>query len=493
LQAEQVNACHQVQVANQEKLREIAMGIKVFLGLLVGLMLPMSAMAQSAGELLSDAISTSATLNQNLSIERRLDARRKVFTAINQLIERYPGSPEAIKIVSRQIIGSFDYAQEQKRYFKDLNSYQKTTCIAAPSLECLAFVSLDEGEKQCSKPGYAAQEQAHSDILNAIKIFAQQGSDELYVELAVNAYRSCSFGRSQAVRDAYLARLVPELLLLDRSDSARAIVQQIAQPYWKFEAVLAQLASSDVSEATVNRLEKYLDEKLAENPWDFWLASLRLHTFAVEHLGQPFRRSLHRNKATLGVIPTGTVCDEEWRRLHFQTATKTIDTVVHSLELGQYDKDTRLVDNALDGLHLRSIANSLGGCSSSRAFGEGVTLYAYLRLMGSSFARDFLADAITSDFDASVMQEAAFRAYKSDPDLFLEKSHAVDTPPFDKFYGFKISVFEGDMCGAVKTMFEQFVDTPRYPMAVSYLLRSGELDLEADYDCGDAGLEMLLN
>lgn len=60
------------------------------------------------------------------------------------------------------------------------------------------------------------------------------------------------------------------------------------------------------------------------------------------------------------------------------------------------------------------------------------------------------------------------------------------------FYDFKDMVRADKMCDAVETIFKKFKGNDNYNKAIAYLIESPDVDRNKKYNCGDAGLEILL-
>ena len=69
--------------------------------------------AQSAGELLADAIKISNSLNVNTSVEQRLEKYEQIQVLVRKLTSNYPGSDPSIKLLSGQSVGAFNFSRIQ--------------------------------------------------------------------------------------------------------------------------------------------------------------------------------------------------------------------------------------------------------------------------------------------------------------------------------------------------------------------------------------------
>lgn len=453
--------------------------------------------AQSAGELLADAIKISNSLNVNTSVEQRLEKYEQIQVLVRKLTSNYPGSDPSIKLLSGQSVGAFNFSRIQSDYVSELVGYYEKICVVAPNFECLGFVSWREGRKYCRTDNFRQLELAHEDILNAITIFESQGSKRAYVDSALSSYRDCAgislISRNEVLTDKYATKLIPILLSLGRTDEARAIVQQVQSPFFKFESALLfqiQTNSEGLTQKSIDRFESYMGDNLASDPWLYWLASLSLHKEAVFALGSPESRKPARNPSYSWDRPSSPICEAGWLQDYYEVGVEVVDSVVE--KLGN-SSGRREIDLAITNSQAHHVVDDLSRCQTSEAYGNALSTFTYLRLIDNTLAKEFLSLAASSGYDREQMQEFAFQVYKKNPARFLARTDFVRSPLFDEFYGFKLALFGGDVCGAVKTMFEEFKGTDLYPKAVAYILRSGEVSSNQKYDCGDAGLEMLLN
>lgn len=453
-----------------------------------------TAWGQDTGAMLAKAIQVSNSINANNSVEQRLSKYERIQAIVADIVSASPGSSESIRLLSGQSVGSFDYARIQSNYVSELADYFETVCVVAPNFECLGFVSLREGRKYCKADTYRQLNQAHDDLLNALLIFQSQDSKQEYFDLALNSFRACAglslLTNTETLTDRYASSLIPILLKLGKSDEARAIVQQVQNPFFKFQSALVfQIETKGLSEENITRFETYLKKNLATEHSLFWLASLTLHERGINSLGSS--RIAYEPVVNTNFGSARVQCDRIWLRYYYDIAVELMDTTVTEYYKAPPYQVAKY--RALNNSKLRQIFKDLARCDSSEAYDTTLLTFTYLKLMGDERAADFLAFAESTSFDRDRIQEYAFNIYKENPERFFNAADSAQLPLFDDFYGFKLALYEGDVCGAMKTMFEEFKGSNLYPKAVDYVLRSGDVDSSQKYDCGDAGLEMLLN
>lgn len=454
-----------------------------------------SAFSQDSGSMLADAIRISTSISANNSVEQRLSKYEKIQGLVADIIAVNPGGSESIRLLSGQSVGSFDYEKIQSNYVNELAEYYETVCVVAPNFECLGFVSLKEGRKYCKANTYRQLDQAHGDLLNALSIFQSQGSKKVYFDLALNSFRACAsislLQNTRTLTDRYASSLIPILLDYGKSDEARAIVQQVQDPFFKFQSALVfQIEAKGLNEDSVGRFETYIKKNLATDKWLFWLASLSLHERGIALLGSSRLEYEPASNPNRGSVRPQ--CDDAWLRNYFDIASKLVDTTVNAFNKGPSRLTARGAGEYLQNSKLKNITDHFIGCQTTEAFDTALLTFTLLKVMRHEDAEEFPAFVESISFDGEQIQEFAFNTYKENPERFFKAAESVRSPLFDDFYGFKLALYEGDVCGAMKTMFEEFKGSDLYPKAVEYVLRSGDVDSTKKYDCGDAELEMLL-
>ena len=154
---------------------------------------PFCLLAQDSSKgLLVEAIQSSNKLENNLSIEQRIETYENIQSYVDAIINDFPSSDEAIKLVSGEDIGNFRYNKLKESYFSELTNYYNKVCKLSPSLSCIAAVSLDSGNKSCmNADNFSKLELAHANIANSIRILNSQNSDQSLINAGHAAYRGC--------------------------------------------------------------------------------------------------------------------------------------------------------------------------------------------------------------------------------------------------------------------------------------------------------------
>ena len=290
-----------------------------------------SVFCQDTGALLADAIQVSNSINNNNSVEQRLSKYEKIQGIVSDIISANPGSRESLLLLSGQNVGNFDYSTVQSNYVKELADYYETVCVVAPNFECLGFVSLKEGRKYCKADTYRQLDQAHGDIQNALYIFQGQESKKEYFNLALNSFRACAslslLENTSVLTDRYASALIPILLDFDKIDEARAIVQQVQHPFFKFQSALAfQIETKGLNKENIDRFETYIKKNLATDKWLFWLASLALHERGVALVGSSRLNYEPASNPNFGSFRIS--CEDSWLRNYYEIGTQLVDTTI---------------------------------------------------------------------------------------------------------------------------------------------------------------------
>jgi len=485
--------------------------------------------ASTSKDLLAKALSAANSINNSLTVEQKLSKYEEVQNTVDTIFSEHSGTDEGIKLLSGESIGNFDYAKIQNNYIAELTNYYDTVCKVAPSFKCIAFVSLDQGNKSCKTASdFETLDSAHREIINALNIFSSQDAKDEYKSLALNSYRSClnssKIQSNQQIHDYFSSKLVPMFLMLGNPDSAKAVIQQLNDPYLKFSSVFELTKSSDkgVTREYLDRMAKFAKEKLSwqaapchncETVRDYRraqnLAAFKLKTELLRQENFPLNISrkpkndfqedfegllypLGKQVGGAGGIDKIRVCSAMYNKAYFHAAIDLVDaTATAADKLGTDGRDWR--GPSFNLKNVRGFLNACGARSDGRALGTAFAVYTYIRaVLDDSEANSFLSSAAAANYDEYLMREYLFQLETKQPAV----KAAVEGWGFavyDLYFAFKRTVRNGDMCKAVDMLFKDFKDTTNYNRAIAYLIESPDVDRAKKYDCGDAELEMLLN
>ncbi len=502
--------------------------------------------AESSKEILSKALNISNSINQNLTVEQKLSKYENIQNLIDKILDEHSGSDESIKIISGQEIGNFNYPLIQDNYLKELTSYYDTICGVSPSFECIAFVSLNQGVNSCKNSKTFKQlELSHKDIKNALNIFSSQDSKNNYKSLALNSYKNClsnsKVKRTASIQDYFSSNLVPMFLSLDKKNEAKAIVQQLNDPYLKFAGVIEINKSENdgISMEFFTRMREYIDNKLNHENYpysqaDRWrkinnLALLKLKTemlrnskFQIEqerdlHYPIPAILTSHLIENELGT------CSSEYNNEYFNAVIDLLDISLLisqkiEPEMKYLEKIRGMVPNHRGRKYnLNRIMHSMRFdqrktyfdiCSHSddnKDYAKAIAIYSKIGLFNYEEGKKFLNNAAILDYNSNDLMEYYFLFEKKNPEISKIagsknpltynkiKFRYYKSDIYDDFYGFKKYVVSDQMCEAIDVLFKKFKGTENYNRAITYLINSPDVNKDIKYDCGDASLEMLLN
>ena len=491
--------------------------------------------AESSKEILSKALNISNSINQNLTVEQKLSKYENIQNLIDKILDEHSGSDESIKIISGQQIGNFNYALIQDNYLRELTSYYDTVCGVSPSFECIAFVSLNQGVKSCKNSKTFKQlELSHKDIKNALNIFSSQDSKNNYKSLALNSYKNClsnsKVKRTASIQDYFSSNLVPMFLSLDKNNEAKAIVQQLNDPYLKFAGVIEITKSENggISKEFFDRMQEYIDNKM--NYEDYgkkygfaeeikWrkihdLASLRLKTemlrnalFPIDEKLLQYRidESLSGSYASYSLNDGKSYNDDTY----VSTCSAKFDKNLFDAHINLLDisilKSREIMPDRLAGWHLFVMMNGNGWnwhgsylhiCAQSgdkKDYTKAVDVYSRIGTYDYSEGVKFLDFAAKSNYDSDQMMEYYLQFERRSPNFSKVLTKKQRERIYDKYFLFKKYVLNDQMCEAINILFKEFKGNENYSRAISYLINSPDVDRNKKYDCGDASLEMLLN
>lgn len=469
------------------------------------------AQGNSSKELLSSAIKSSTQLKKNIPTKQKLDIYENIFGNLNQISEDYSDSDEAIKILSNQNIGSFSPAKLRSDYISLLSSYYDTVCEASPSYKCLGFVALNNGIKECAAARtYTQALDAHHSLLNAISVFTAQEDTSEYADLAMGAYQSCldesDLIATPWIEDRFKSKLIKPLLKRHKINNAKAIIESMKTPYFKFGSVLElQAASGKTFDLNnINRLDKYIGDKMKQDSWDAFLASVRLRMFSAQHGSNVIDYEFAYNAVQNNRPDTDSIrrCNQPFVDYLYDLMTN------YELDLYSVD-DSRL--KYLRGNQMQSLFFSfadhaqpgLNSCKddSQRDYKLMTEMYGVLLLKkGKEAAKKFKDMTVKQNVTVPELYDYFtdhMITSKSDLDTGLEKSNSgfYRNILLDKgahYAVFKKYVDYGNLCNASKFLFQKLKGTPYYNDSIDYIINNNGIDASKKYTCGDEDLELLL-
>ena len=459
--------------------------------------------AQDSQAILAEILRSSNSLSNNLSIEQRLRVFEDIQKNVQKIMDDYPGSNEAIQFLSGQNVGNFNLVSTQNQYLNELNSFYRTTCVIEPSTNCLAYVSLKIGSESCkAAENFDDISLAQTKIRNAIKIFAKNDNSDQIKNLALSEFRNCAsvskLTNRDLLNDYFYSQLVPVYLDIGEADQARAIIQQIDDPYLTFLSVIELTKFNDgVSNEFLRRMEQYVEERNIGDG-DRVSSSLDLSMLALEAGISPSVEKFY-NFSSSGCVSGSS------DSLIFNKVIQYIEM------LWDFDSSQEFLDN-LSNLHIAGqyFEQSCG----NKALKEALLGYSFFRTASKSLADQYIQNARISNFSIDEMQKYAFEMYldqnlkdldirfpslsnlKGVQGLSLKRRYATTfSYPFNQYILLKIEMLEGNLCSSVESLFKNYITNDSAKSdEVSDLLDFALTTnlLNSDETCGDSSLELLL-
>jgi len=507
------------------------------LGLLASTLFLKSPAFADPASLLNQAIAESNRINAGLPTKERLAAYETALSSLDQIIAEFPSSNEARILLSDQTVGSFSPNMLRSAYIDDLTAYYDTVCEVSPSYTCLGFSSLRSGAEICNYAGSISEiDVAYENLANALQIFTSQSANEAFGAVTISTARQCASRKMDAWnRDRFAFQLIEMLLTGGQETVARATIENIETPFFRFKGVLAlqEAKGGLVDQQYLDRLDRFIDENIAtgagsnREPVDAFLATMALRKFAIRNSAVPIEYSYaydavqkYRN------FGPEDQCDVQYATFLFN-------------ELTEYQVLLVELDDARRGVNIGQ-TSSLMDLISARtrevyeacADGDYFDLTLMSRIHGRLLVMKGKAEADTFKRmieNRAMTREELIDAYLDllQPNLddlvesyFLEDTgHRKNIPvwyvsPFDEETGwsrvgtdrgthglmsnpatfpvFKRLVDNAEVCRSSEILFRELASTPRFDEAVQYMIESPSIDPAVQYSCGDEALELLL-
>ena len=482
--------------------------------LLCVVMLPQGSVAEP-NELLGQAIKNSAELKKDKPTKERLALYEQIFIALDKITNEHGSSDQAIKILSGQKIGDFDPSELSANYITELSEYYDTVCETSPSFACLGFVSLKTGRDQCVGASTAETlVEAHENILNAAEIFIGQKEKDSFISLAMGEYRKClsmsEYEVTEHTKDYFASLLLDVVLSIDQVSTAKAVIENMTTPAFKFDGVLKLSKHQDKAfdEKFMERLTKYIAEKVENENGNAAISNILLVNSAVTRASfevdygmaydsvQQYRR--------WGTYAES--CHHFFSRALFETLTELQSNLISLPE------DRKKFNKAQAPKLMLAIAERpnkvLSACKKDGYYDYFLMtlIYGQLLLFDQSTAEEFLSKAVKEYWSDSQQLRFAVEKLGSNPELLETNLNLKESGPFpeldlDKIFNHpkaKLPLFEkrvdfAQVCEAATILFQELKGTPAYDDAVKYMINSPSIDPSEKYECGDEELELLLN
>jgi hypothetical protein len=387
--------------------------------------------------ILGGAIKNAAKLKGNLPTKERLKAYENIFKALDKIVAEHPSSDQAIKILSDQKIGNFNAPTLRNAYIKDLTGYYDTVCEVSPSYSCLGFVSLKTGSKQCkTSKDFEGVVEAHLNLKNAARVFMGQKDSNSYIPLAMDSYRSClsksSFEPTKFANDFFTFELITLLLESKQESLAKASIENMTTPYFKFMAVLKLSAYSKKKhdKAFGKRLGKYIGKKLPRGTKNE-AAALAGIALSIDRM----------DRSNLPIETIGVSIDTDLKNANNECdlflAERLFDqvTIYHSKAVGLKKSRKKFNNNdiARSANFVKDRSQPLKACHDKESglfnYGQMIELHARLLMMDPWLAKEFKRRAISEFWTSRQQTEHFFNIIGEDKKLIekMAKDLLADT------------------------------------------------------------------
>ena len=486
--------------------------------------------------LFNQAVADANQISSGLPTSERLSAYERALGSLDRIVAEFPSSEEARLLLSGQDLGSFSPNALRSSYVEELTAYYDTVCEVSPSYTCLAFVSLKSGADLCDNAQTIDDlEVAYENLENALRIFTSQSEKEAFGAVTISTARQCAARNLDTWnRDYFASKLVEMLLLGGQETSARATIENMETPYFRFNGVLALQKSSGgkVDQQYLDRLDRFIDENIAQGqegnraPVDAFLATLALRMFAITNSSVPIDYGYaydaiqkYRN------FGSSRSCDSQYASylfntlLDFQILLANLESDRRGINAGQTKSMMEMIstrpreiyESCLDGdyydltlmsrIHGRLLVTK--GTAEAESFRRLIQDRALTREELIEVYLDYLTPSVEDLVSSYFLEEAGQRS--NVPVLYVgpfdegtgwsrvgnDGGHGLSYNPAT-FPVFKRLVDGADVCRSSEILFRDLAVTPRFDEAVRYMIESPSIDPEVQYSCGDEALEILL-
>lgn len=490
--------------------------------------------------LFNQAVADANRLSSGLPTTERLQVYEQALASLDRIVADFPSSEEARILLSGQSVGSFSPNALRGSYIDELTGYYDTVCEVSPSYTCLAFVSLKNGSDICESAETVDDlEVAFESLGNALRIFTSQSENEAFGTVTISAARQCAARNLDTWnRDYFSFQLVEMLLLGGQETAARATIENMETPYFRFNSVLALQRSSGniVDQQYLDRLDQFIEENIADGqegiqaPVDAFLATLSLRMFAITNSDEVLDMEyIFDSVQKFRNYGNEEVCESEYVSYLFNTildfqellfnlpgerrgAGLSVSTPSRNMNEYLSESPRDVYQACADGefYDLTLMSRIHGQLLVARGHNEALTFRRLLEARG--LTREELIEAYLSALDPSV--EDVVASYFIDKSTERARAPIPYIGPFDLSTGwdlvgqgrgthgyafnpatypvFMFLVDNGEVCHSAEILFREISATPRFDEAVRYMIESPSIDPEVQYSCGDEELELLL-
>jgi hypothetical protein len=447
-----------------------------------------SAIAQEEKELLSSAITEAKSITPDLATKDRLNLYESALLKIDTIIQKYGATDIGLALNTSGKYGEFDTNTIRKSYLSELFSYYDKVCETTPSYICLGFVSYKNGTELCqSGKNFNDLVIAHQTLINALVIFKGQDGGAKYASNVISNYRNCKVEApdydKDLAHDYFNSQFVGVLLSLGEASRARGLIEQLQNPYYKFNAALQlkRASGEDIDDEYISRLEQYIQEKMMSGG-----------------LVSPRQMSL-LSLATLAFkSPKVTKVGMASAALNFRNADKFMQDCSSTMPKEAFNLYVNLMFSVYQkfgkDINQTNFLFPMTQCTPQYAIAVGA-INRLLYQGQSEQAKEFYNEFSTSDISTDKLKLI---------DLFIKLSNKPISTGIELPYPMTVQGSEADfaifknlvsgekVCPASKILFTKLKKSSYYVQAINYMTTSPSISPSKKYKCGDEDLELLL-
>jgi hypothetical protein len=318
-------------------------------------------------------------------------------------------------------------------------------------------------------------------------IFKEQVQNQNLYKMARSTYLQCNIivrnKDANVINDYFKFLLIKTLIELNELNSVTGLIEQLSDPFYKVKSIMLQREFSElpINDEYINRLKKYIDEKL--DPKRSMIAQMSLINLALTE------RSTASKSRVLIFLSTSN----PERECNLPLARQTVEEAFVLMEKMQ---TVRIGPNVLK-LFYQSFGDQadrlywVDNCNENNVMLLSGTAYLFLsgRMReAKKYFREFSSGNNTQDKVRLIYQ---YLDYASDDKLALLPP-IMRNSGIDMHYAiFKKLVDFENICDASKLQFKELEKSKYRNDSVRYLIDKQSLT-KKKYRCGDEDLELLL-
>lgn len=467
-------------------------------------------------DILASAIKIYSSIDPDADIKTRLRMTELVINKVDEILELYAATDVGLELLATDSFGAFNISDVRNKYLEDVITYNLKSCEASPSYSCFGFISLDNGNQQCTASNdFSNFLRASSNFKNAYQIFKGQGDSKKNSTVVMQAYKRCvSKAPNQFSKDFMNSQLIG--VLLENGDEQKAIglTQNMSTKLFKFTSAadirvfqgkydlqtLYTLLSKQENLETIedkiiyniSLLNKFYDTGNTPFPENNQFAKFRLGGGAISPTQSfAFDCSSSQGKFAADIaidLMSNILADEKIDNPATPHARLRNETYTEALQVSACNANVKMDFIGIDDTFpLNFVLNAINYMKENGS--EEVAFADYLLKTSDPETIEKLFDRIDLSMNAvggrPVPPEFGDRlSYK-----IQFPFHSIDS----KLLLFKWRVDRLDVCNSTEMFFTNLRGTSVEPEAITYFTQSPNIQPTQTYNCGDEDLDLLIN